>query len=99
MTGPTLILNGENDLSRMMTTSSKDSADELNYPASINNVCFPSQVVPAYAPTGCNLASVTVIGSSKTLTDQQLDDSVREQLSAWWGKDVISKWKLLKMYR
>lgn len=100
MTGPTLILNGENDLSRLIVASSSiECEDELNYPPAINNVCFPSQAVPGYAPAGCNLASVTVIGSNKMFTEKQLDEAVREQLSTWWGKGTILKWKFLKAYR
>jgi hypothetical protein len=95
--GPTLILNGDNDLSRLVARTEGDGEEELEYPVTVNNVCFPSQVSAAYAPAGMSLASVTVVGCSKC-SELELDQEVRRQLGEWWGETVQS-WSLLKTYR
>jgi phytoene dehydrogenase-like protein len=83
---PILVLNGENDL---------DSGVD----ATVNNVCFPSQVSSHYAPPGKSLASVTIVGSEDVLamTDSELEESVRVQLAEWWGQATIAKWEFLKV--
>lgn len=50
----------------------------------VNNLCFPSEVVPGYAPEGQSLASVSVIGDHADL-DDALEKRVRGQLSSWFG--------------
>ncbi|RMZ57561.1 hypothetical protein APUTEX25_001761 [Auxenochlorella protothecoides] len=51
----------------------------------VNNLCFPSEVVPGYAPEGQSLASVSVIGDHADLDDAALEKRVRGQLSSWFG--------------
>merc|ERR1711871_1482801 len=66
---------------------------------SINNISFPSQVSSTYAPIGCSLASVTVIGHASEVSEDVLQDNVRNQLKDWFGDDIVNKWKFLKTYR
>ena len=63
----------------------------------INNLCVPSAVSPAYAEGNSALISVTVIGNPN-LDDQALEESVRENLSEWFGLDV-QNWLYLRTYR
>ena len=66
----------------------------------VNNVCFPSDVAPSYAPPGKHLASVTLVGSENLdLHELVLDHAVRTQLGQWWGADKVQRWKLLRIYR
>ena len=103
--GPTLILNGDNDLSSLIkqqpsSSSSSDVNDkDIEYPVTINNVCFPSQVSSVYAPPGQSLASVTIIGYNKQYTEAEVDGLVRRQLIEWWGEEAIQSWSLLKTFR
>jgi phytoene dehydrogenase-like protein len=62
----------------------------------INNVCVPSLVAPTYAPTGCALVSVTVIGE-QTKSKEELEHAVRDQLTEWYGRSV-RRWDLLRIY-
>jgi phytoene dehydrogenase-like protein len=63
----------------------------------INSLCCPSSVAPNYAPKGKSLVSVTVIGNPDQ-TDQQLEMSVRAQLTEWFGRGV-GAWRVLKTCR
>lgn len=63
----------------------------------VNNMVFLSDVAPAYAPMGKGLASVTVVGVPN-VNNTVLDEDVRRQLGGWFGKEVVEKWKLLKVY-
>jgi len=63
----------------------------------VNSLCCPSSVAPNYAPKGKCLVSVTVIGNPDQ-TDQQLEMSVRAQLTEWFGRGV-SAWRVLKTCR
>ena len=63
----------------------------------INSLCSPSSVAPNYAPKGKTLVSVMVIGNPDQ-TDQQLEMSVRAQLTEWFGRGV-SAWRVLKTSR
>lgn len=87
---PMLILNGENSLSNNNNWESN---------VSINNICFPSQVSSTYAPIGCSLASVTVVGHASGVSEDALQDSVRNQLKDWFGDEIVNKWKFLRTYR
>lgn len=91
ITDPILVLNGENKI----TLENNDI-----YPVSINNVCFPSSVSTAYAPPGKSLASITVVGdfAKDVLTDDDLQQTVKEQLVEWWG-ETVNTWKFIKIYR
>ena len=62
----------------------------------INNLSVPSNVAPSYAPPGQALVSVSIIGS-KANTSANLLNEVRQQLRAWYGKQV-DRWSLLGRY-
>eukprot|EP01036_Dinobryon_divergens_P031451 gene31451-40850_t len=100
---PILILNGESKLSFASTEGGPPAA-------TINNICFPSQVSREYAPEGKSLASVTIVGTPDLMardsvtgsylwTDEWLERTVRSQLSDWWGSQSVDKWTLLRIYR
>lgn len=63
----------------------------------INNMCVPSQIAPNYAPSGTALVSVTVLGTPLP-DDQALGQSVRAQLTDWFGTQV-ARWRFLRCYR
>lgn len=62
----------------------------------INNLCVPSNISPAYAPSGQALVSVTVLGTRKD--HNALEKAVRSQLEDWFGSDVKG-WRRLRTYR
>lgn len=64
----------------------------------INNLCIPSAVSPTYAPAGQSLVSVSVIDAETGGSDDNLEQSVRQQLKDWYGDDV-SSWRHLRTYR
>lgn len=64
----------------------------------VNNCCFPSNVAPSYAPPGKSLASVSIIGVPAE-DDATIESRVRKELSAWFGTDNVSAWRLLRIYR
>lgn len=49
----------------------------------INNVCIPDQVVPAYAPKGRSLVSVSLIGLPGV--EGGIEGAVRSELQGWFG--------------
>jgi phytoene dehydrogenase-like protein len=62
----------------------------------VNNLCFPSQVAPSYAPARAVLVSASVLedpGDPATL-----EQAVRAQLTEWFGSEV-GRWRLLRTYR
>ncbi len=61
----------------------------------INNLCVPSQVSPSYAPPGHALVSVTVLGAHADA--DALRDSVKTQLTSWFGSPV-EMWRHLATY-
>jgi phytoene dehydrogenase-like protein len=63
----------------------------------INSLCCPSSVAPNYAPKGKSLVSVTMIGVPDQ-GDQQLESTVRAQLTEWFGSGVKG-WRYLGIYR
>ena len=63
----------------------------------INNLCVPSLLSPALAPSGAALVSVTVLNHNDW-TDEHLESCTRNQLVKWFGADV-RKWRLLRTYR
>ena len=88
---PILVLNGEEEVAGAVVEGTR-----------VNNVCFPSQVSPAYAPEGRSLCSATVLGCVDTsaLSDDALQASVRAQLSGWFGAAAdVYKWTFLRAYR
>ncbi len=54
----------------------------------INNFCFPSRVAPTYAPAGRDLLSVTVLLDTGGAQVKKLQESVRAQLTSWFGNRV-----------
>ncbi|KAG6543227.1 hypothetical protein Mapa_015478 [Marchantia paleacea] len=65
----------------------------------VNNMFFPSNVVPSYAPPGKTLVSVSLIGTHEGTPDVDLEASVRNELSEWFGKEFVDSWKHLRTYR
>ncbi|KAF6255152.1 hypothetical protein COO60DRAFT_1272702 [Scenedesmus sp. NREL 46B-D3] len=65
----------------------------------VNNCCFPSTVAPSYAPAGQTLVSVSTIGTQPDLSEQQLVDAVKQELSPWFGPQQVSTWSHLRTYR
>lgn len=63
----------------------------------VNNLAVLSEVSRSYAPAGQSLVSVTVLGNPDR-NDEQLEASVRDQLTTWFGRDV-SAWRYLRTYR
>jgi len=59
---------------------------------------FTYQVSKHYAPVGKSLASITVVGSHRDVTDAEIELAIRSQLKEWWG-NRIDAWKLLRIYR
>lgn len=59
----------------------------------INNMCFPSNVQPGYAPAGKALISVSTVGSKF----EAAEADVRAQLEQWFGPQV-QEWKTLAHY-
>ena len=63
----------------------------------INNMCVPSQIASNYAPSNTALVSVTVLGNPPS-DDRSLAQSVRAQLTDWFGTQV-AQWRFLRCYR
>jgi phytoene dehydrogenase-like protein len=63
----------------------------------VNNLCFPSLVAPSYAPAGQHLVCASVLGNPVE-PDEQLVQSVREQLTDWFGPTVTA-WRYLRTDR
>jgi phytoene dehydrogenase-like protein len=59
----------------------------------VNNLAFPSQVAPSLAPAGAVLVSATVL--ERRGTGLTVEDSVREQLTGWFGAGV-HRWRHLR---
>jgi phytoene dehydrogenase-like protein len=62
----------------------------------VNNLCFPSQVAPSYAPASATLVSASVLEGPED--PSALESAVRAQLTKWFGAEV-SRWRLLRTYR
>ncbi|EFJ49392.1 hypothetical protein VOLCADRAFT_80651 [Volvox carteri f. nagariensis] len=65
----------------------------------VNNCCFPSTVAPSYAPPGQALVSVSTVGTHPELSDEALQEAVRQQLSRWFGAAEVATWSHLRTYR
>eukprot|EP00878_Enallax_costatus_P001897 GHUV01002057.1.p1 GENE.GHUV01002057.1~~GHUV01002057.1.p1 ORF type:complete len:492 (+),score=106.65 GHUV01002057.1:377-1852(+) len=65
----------------------------------VNNCCFPSTVAPSYAPPGQTLVSVSTIGTSPDMSDQQLIATVKSELLQWFGAAEVDSWEHLRTYR
>lgn len=63
----------------------------------VTNLAVPSNVSRSYAPDGTALISAVIIADT-TMSETDLQQSVRKQLSSWYGKQV-EQWKHLRTYR
>jgi phytoene dehydrogenase-like protein len=64
----------------------------------VNNLCFPSQVAPSYAPAGATLVSASVVGGAASdAGDAALEAAVRRQMESWFGPEV-RRWRHLRTY-
>ena len=65
----------------------------------VNNLSFPSQVAPSYAPAGAALVSASVIGGAAADAEADaLQAAVRKQMEGWFG-DEVRGWRHLRTYR
>lgn len=64
----------------------------------VNNASVLSAVAPSYAPAGKALVSVSVLGVPD-MSDEELTEAVRGELTAWFGADKTSQWEALAVYR
>ena len=65
----------------------------------VNNLCFPSEVAPSYAPPGQTLVSVSTLGALPELDDAALEAAVRREAGAWFGEGEVGAWRHLRTYR
>jgi hypothetical protein len=62
----------------------------------VNNLCFPSQVAPAYAPAGATLVSASVVGGAASDAGHgALERAARAQMVGWFGAGVKG-WRHLR---
>ena len=65
----------------------------------VNNLCFPSQVAPSYAPDGAALVSASVVGGAASDAGHDaLEAAVRRQIEGWFGAEVRA-WRHLRTCR
>ncbi|KVI10937.1 protoporphyrinogen oxidase 2, chloroplastic/mitochondrial [Cynara cardunculus var. scolymus] len=65
----------------------------------VNNMFFATNVAPSYGPPGKVLVSVSLIGLHADASDEDLKSNVVEELSSWFGKEVVGSWTHLRTYR
>ncbi|HEY9776647.1 MAG TPA: NAD(P)/FAD-dependent oxidoreductase [Planktothrix sp.] len=65
----------------------------------VQNVVVPSLASRAYAPEKHHLLAVTILGDKSEEDEHDLDDAVREQMGQWFGHELVSQWRYLKLYR
>lgn len=65
----------------------------------VNNMCFPSEVSPTYAPAGKTLVSVSTIGTLDGMSEQQLAVAVKAELAGWFDAGAVAGWEHLRTYR
>ncbi|WP_303309762.1 NAD(P)/FAD-dependent oxidoreductase [Hymenobacter sp. BT730] len=65
-------------------------------PSLAHNVCFPSDVSPAYAPSGQTLVSVSTHGEHG-LEEEMLTQRLRAELTVWFGP-TVQQWQHLRTY-
>jgi len=62
----------------------------------VNNLCFPSQVAPGYAPAGATLVSASVVGGAASDAGHQaLERAARAQMEGWFGA-AVRGWRHLR---
>lgn len=62
----------------------------------INNLCFPSEAAPSYAPHGQQLVSVSIVGQCN-LSDAERIAALRRELTEWFGEEAQT-WQHLRSY-
>lgn len=70
-----------------------------NPDVTVNNMFVPSAVCPSFAPPGRTLISTTVVGAEKGMSNEELEEKVRHEMSSWYGQDVVDEWEMLRIYR
>lgn len=65
----------------------------------VNNMFFATNVAPSYAPAGKALVSVSLLGLYDKVTDEELVEQVKKELSGWFGEEAVGAWRYLRMYR
>ena len=65
---------------------------------SSTHAIWASNANPALAPAGAHLLAVTVLGLP-TLDDADLDRTVREELTRWYGAPAVAELRLLHIDR
>ncbi|KAL3700398.1 hypothetical protein R1sor_018420 [Riccia sorocarpa] len=65
----------------------------------VNNMFFPTNVVPSYGPPGKTLVSVSLIGTHNEKSDADLEAIVRDEMSDWFSRSFVESWKHLRTYR
>ena len=45
------------------------------------------------------MVSVSTIGTQSALSEDELAETVKRELSSWFGTDQVADWKLLRSYR
>lgn len=63
----------------------------------VNNMFFATNVAPSYGPPDKALISVSLIGSGEG--DDYLVRKVVQELSGWFGEEMVREWKHLRTYR
>jgi phytoene dehydrogenase-like protein len=64
----------------------------------VNHVAPISNVAPTYAPPEKHLASVSLIGNP-TGTDEELAETVKSELNAWFPAKGTYMWRFIRTYR
>ncbi|KAL2343768.1 hypothetical protein Fmac_005053 [Flemingia macrophylla] len=65
----------------------------------VNNMFFATNVAPSYGPGDRALVSVSLIGLFEGVSDDELVGKVVEELSGWFGPEIVGEWKHLRTYR
>lgn len=65
----------------------------------VNNMFFPTNVVPSYGPPGKGLVSVTLVGLFDNVEEGDLVEQVVKELSGWFGEGVVREWRYMRMYK
>lgn len=65
----------------------------------VNHLCVISEISSSYAPSGLSLISVNVVDQQwQTLSDGELERSVRNQLVDWFGESEVRNWNHVRTY-
>jgi hypothetical protein len=82
---------------RMIASSQATAASHVSDLVIKNMTCVTALfVIPALPQT---LVSVSTIGTQPDMSEQQLIDAVKQELSAWFSPQQVSTWSHLRTYR